>query len=148
VRTSLGRWQEVDASKLAARHLAAAMAEAHLRDGHDVVVPQLLGRLPFIHTLEAIAHQTGSRFLEVILLASEDVVVERFRARRDELATTGQAHPQADVGAKDVTKEIAGALRSLESIRAARPATITIAANRDVDATYRALMAVVAAGDH
>jgi predicted kinase len=144
IRTLLGHWQEVEASRLAARHLAAAMAEAHLRNGHDVVVPQYLGRLPFIETLEAIAQQTGSRFREVTLAASEDTTVERFRARRHDLAVAGQDHPQAEVDAREVTKEIADALRRLDAIRTARPGTIVVAATRDVDATYRALDAALA----
>ena len=73
------------------------MAEAHLRDGHDVVVPQFLGRLPFIDTLAGIAQQTGSTFREVILRADDDAIVERFRARRSDLAAMGHAHPQEDV---------------------------------------------------
>jgi hypothetical protein len=145
IRTWLGRWQEVETSRLAARHLAAAMAEAHLRDGHDVVVPQLLGRLPFIGTLEGIAQRTGSRFCEVVLLASEAIAVERFRARRHDLATGGLDHPEADVDDRDVAREIADAVRALDAVRAARPRTIAIAATRDVDATYRALEAALAA---
>jgi predicted kinase len=137
----------MEASRLAARHLAAAMAEAHLRAGHDVVVPQLLGRLPFIESLEAIAQQTGSRFHEVILLADEATIVQRFRARRLDLATSGEPHPEADVDARDVAKEIADALRSLDGIRAARPGTIVIAATREVGATYRALEAALAGTD-
>jgi len=143
IRTSLGGWEEAETSRLAARRLAAAMAEAHLRDGHDVVVPQFLGRLPFIHTLESIAHLTDSTFREVILMASDAAVVERFRARRADLAATGQGHPQADVDARDVAKEIASARRSLDAVRAARPGTIAVSATRDADATYRALSAVV-----
>jgi hypothetical protein len=119
------------------------MAETHLRDGHDVVVPQFLGRLPFIDTLDAIAQQTGSTFREVILMASHATVVERFRARRADLATAGRAHPQADVDPRDIAREIADALKSLDAVRAARPRTIVVAATRDADATYRALSAVV-----
>jgi hypothetical protein len=133
----------VDASKLAARRLAAALADAHLREGHDVVVPQYLGRLPFIDTLAAVAQHTGSTFREVILVAEEAVVIQRFRARRADLARAGQAHPEADVDARDVAKEIAAALKRLAAIRAARPGTLAVAATRDADATYRALSAVV-----
>lgn len=120
------------------------MAEAHLRDGHDVVVPQYLGRMVFIETLEATAQRTGSRFREVILLADEAVVVQRFRARRHELATSDEAHPEADVEDRDVAREIADALRALDAVRAARPTTVAVAATRDADATYRALEAALA----
>jgi hypothetical protein len=119
------------------------MAEAHLREGHDVVVPQFLGRLQFIEALESIAHLTGSAFREVILVASHATVVERFRARRSDLAATGQGHPEVDVDERNVAKEIANALKSLDAVRAARPGTIAVAATRDADATYRALSAVV-----
>jgi hypothetical protein len=119
------------------------MAERHLRDGHDVVVPQYLGRLPFIETLEGIAQQTGSTFREVIVLADDDVVIERFRARRAELAATGGHHPEADVEGRSNAREITEARKNLADIRAARPGTLVVAATRDVDATYRALSAVI-----
>jgi len=143
LRTWLGGWQAAEASRLAARRLAAALAERHLRDGCDVVVPQYLGRLPFITTLEAVAHQTESTFREVIVMADESVVVERFRARRADLVAMGHPHPEAEVDARNIAREIADARKRLEGVRAARPGTLVVAATRDVDSTYRALSAVV-----
>ena len=82
LRTSLGRWQELDESRLVARRLAVAMAEAHLRDGHDVVVPQYLGRVDFIESLAALAQRAGATFAELMLVDAEPAVLDRFRARR------------------------------------------------------------------
>jgi hypothetical protein len=144
IRTMLGRWEEAETSRLAARHLAAAMAETHLRNGHDVVIPQLLGRLPFLETLDGIVQKTGSRLVEVILAASEATTIERFRTRRHDLAAAGQDHPQSEVDAREITREIADALRRLDAVRLARPRTIVVAATRDVDSTYRALEAALA----
>ena len=52
IRTSMGAWETHDDSKRLARLAAVEMARAHLRSGHDVVVPQLLARLEFIETHE------------------------------------------------------------------------------------------------
>ena len=51
IRVSLGCWQDRDESKLLARHLALGLAQAHLRAGYDVIVPQYLGRIEFILAL-------------------------------------------------------------------------------------------------
>ena len=49
VRAMLGGWQEsLQDSGLLARDLAVDMARRHLVAGHDVVVPQSVGRLPFV----------------------------------------------------------------------------------------------------
>ena len=50
VRAMLGGWQEsLKDSGLLARDLAVDMARRHLVAGHDVVVPQSVGRRPFVN---------------------------------------------------------------------------------------------------
>ncbi len=57
------------------------MAATHLQDGYDVIVPQLLARDTFVLELEAVAGQTGARFVEVALLAGRDDTIRAFEAR-------------------------------------------------------------------
>jgi len=97
IRTSLGQWSQYDESKLIARRLAVAMARAHLRDGHDVVVPQLVARADFIEQLEQVAGETHAQFCELLLLDTKDAVLERFRERRAALEEANARHPQADI---------------------------------------------------
>jgi predicted kinase len=49
VRGMLGRWLETPSEAgVLARRMAIEMAGVHLRGGHDVVVPQFLGRIDFV----------------------------------------------------------------------------------------------------
>jgi len=59
LRTHLGQWATHEESRLLARDLALALVECHLGAGHEVVVPQFLGRLAFIEKLEATAARCG-----------------------------------------------------------------------------------------
>ena len=76
----------------------SAMAAAYLDGGHDVVLPQYLGRLAEVEAFERIAHERGP-FREVVLLDDRDAAVERFERRRDD--TAWDAHNRrvvADLG--------------------------------------------------
>jgi predicted kinase len=82
VRALLGRWQDQpEAAGLTARALALAMARVHLGSGHDVIVPQYLGRLSFIEQLSQLATATGAQFCEVVLFDSRQNCIDRFYAR-------------------------------------------------------------------
>jgi len=139
VRTSLGRWQELDESRLIARRLAVAMAEAHLRDGHDVVVPQYLGRADFIESLADLTGRAGATFAEVMLVDAEGAILDRFRARRATLAAAGADHPQADLDDDSVAAAVADALARLQGIRSQRPRTIVIDAASGTEIGYAQL---------
>jgi predicted kinase len=138
-RVALGGWQEHDESKLIARKLAIAVAEAHLRGGHDVVVPQYLGRTEFIATLDEVAQRVGARFVEILLTDTEAAVVDRFRTRRAELARAGVAHPQLDVSDAGVAAAVADARERLETIAFERTRTRMVAAGDGLEPAYRAL---------
>jgi len=52
IRAMLGSWLEAsELSGPAARRIALSMAVAHLEDGYDVIVPQLLTRREFVGEL-------------------------------------------------------------------------------------------------
>ena len=68
LRTSIDGWQDDDGSKLEARRMAIDVADAHLRGGYDVMVPQYLGRTEFIEELEQTAVTASATFVEVQLL--------------------------------------------------------------------------------
>src|SRR5438067_278197 len=84
VRTRLGRWFELDESKVVARDLAIALAHDHLVRGYDVIVPQYLPRSEFRERLRALADDVGTPFVETVLTDDADTVIERFRLRRQE----------------------------------------------------------------
>lgn len=70
-----------DAAWLAARDLVAAMALVHLRAGHDVVVPQYLGRPAFLDRLAGVAAEAGVPHVEVVLMDHRAAALERFAVR-------------------------------------------------------------------
>jgi predicted kinase len=144
IRTSLGQWQEVERSRLVARDLATAMTDAHLRAGHDVVVPQYLGRTGFIESLEALARRAEATFCEVLLTDAEATVFDRFRARRRSLAASGEDHPQADLADDAVAGAVADASRRLRAIRSERPGTIVVDAADGPEAAYARLRQALA----
>jgi predicted kinase len=138
IRTSMGAWETHEGSKLLARQVAIEMARTHLRSGHDVIVPQLLGRIEFIETLGALANEVGATFHEILLRASSGDAFARLRARNAEVERSGIPHPlrtvTIDAGQLDAW------IGALQTIAAARPATkIVETRTGDLEGADRAL---------
>jgi predicted kinase len=82
VRAGLGHPDPADvAAGLLAREVAVEQALALLLTGRDVLVPQFLGRMPFVETLAGLAVGAGARFVEVCLDAGPQVVGARLAVR-------------------------------------------------------------------
>ena len=145
LRTHLGGWPQVDESKAVARDLAVALARAHLVTGHDVVVPQYIGRPEFLARLRALADESGTDFLEVVLTDDPQQVAERFRARRVALAAEVAPHPENDVDDATVEQVVADAHAGLLRGAAARGA-IVIDASGGPEHAYRELCAYAELG--
>jgi predicted kinase len=124
LRTHLGGWREHDESKAVARDLAIALARAQLDAGHDVVVPQYVGRPEFLARLRAVADETGVAFVEVVLTDDPARVAERFRGRRAALADEAATHPEYDVDDASIEQVVAEANASLLRDAAARGAIV------------------------
>lgn len=94
VRRMLGRWDDhpLEAGLLA-RAMSVEMARVHLRSGHDVVIPQYLGRPQFLTDLEAVARDCGVEFHEFVLMDGRDESVQRFLDRTH--GATDDAHVEA-----------------------------------------------------
>jgi hypothetical protein len=143
IRVSLGGWQDRDESKLMARNLALSLADAHLRAGYDVIVPQYLGRIEFILALEDVALSASAEFVELLLDDSEAAIIDRFHARRREFGDHGRAHPQADLDEAAVSSAIAEALLQLRRIEAERVRTHAIAVTEGIESAYLALQRAI-----
>ncbi|GAB3704486.1 ATP-binding protein [Amycolatopsis oliviviridis] len=87
IRGLLGAWRD-DTAKAGrlARELATSAARTHLLAGHDVIVPQFLGRADFLERLEALAAETAAGFHEIVLLDTKENVLRRFAERTREAA--------------------------------------------------------------
>lgn len=100
VREQLGDWRaDPRAAGRAARGIAAAAAESHLAEGHDVLVPQLLARPEFPDRLAALA---GDGYVEVVLnlpkAESLRRYAQRWRAGTDPVHGTGPAPDLDEIG--------------------------------------------------
>jgi len=137
LRARLGQWEDVEASKVIARDLAVALVRDHLARGHDVIVPQLVGRREFVDRLRAVAADAGTRFVEVVLTDDDDAVIERFRTRRDRLVARGERHPEADLRDRDVADAIRRANAQLCADAAARG--VAVIRTGGLEASYHAL---------
>jgi predicted kinase len=139
LRRHLGGWETNDASKVAARDLAVALVRDHLARGHDVVVPQYLGRREFVERLRSLAGGAGTGFVEVVLVDDDDAVAERFRARRRALAAAAISHPEGEVADDAVAETIGAAGAGLR--RAAAHGLPLVPMGSGIEAAYAALLA-------
>jgi predicted kinase len=138
IRTRLGQWVELDESKLVARDLALALTRAQLLNGHDVIVPQYLGRPEYRERLRLLAKEHNVPFVEVLLTDDADRITQRFRERRAEYAKTGAAHPEGDLSDEAVATEVPRANDHLLRDATSR-GVLVISAKGGADASYLAL---------
>lgn len=129
VRALIGRWREApQRAGLLAREVAVAMARTHLSAGHDVVVPQYLGRLAFIEQLYGVARWAGADFRELALMDTEEASIRRFQRRTSADRPADSAH----LVAADELDRMGGEPRlrqmyaDLLAVIGARPATQVI----------------------
>ncbi len=124
VRGLLGGWaSEPLAAGLAARALALEMARVHLAAGHDVVVPQFIGRPPFLDQLESVAAQVSARFCEIVLMDERAGSLARYAAREGHVGVGAEMYDQ------------------LEDFLAERPGAVVVTTRAgEVDAAYDAVV--------
>lgn len=108
----------------AARRIALAMARQHLADGHDVVVPQYLGRLDFVFELDSLAREAGATFVEFALRPEAPApAARRFRERAAAAATQQHVDAALALAEGGSTAEFERMHRGLLAVIDARPAT-------------------------
>jgi predicted kinase len=137
MRTMVAGWQrDLLGAGERIRSVALAAATAYLREGGDVLVPQLVGGAAQVARFERAARDADADFVHVLLTAPDDEVVRRFRGRND--------HPWAhhvraivdDAGGDEALRDWGRRLAGLDAVRLA---------GDDPEATLRALL--VALGD-
>ena len=64
-----------------ARHIAIAMAVAHLRNGCDVVMPQLVTSVDEAERFESAAKRAGAEYVEIALTVDPAEQIRRFRVK-------------------------------------------------------------------
>ncbi|MCE0540479.1 ATP-binding protein [Kineosporia rhizophila] len=145
VRGLLGAWlEQPHESGLAARKLALAMARVHLQDGHDVLVPQFLGRIDFVLQLEALAQEVGFPFVEVALISTMDDVLARYSRRAKAPETQEHRDAAALLERSGGTDELRPMYERLLTVVAARPATRQVlTVEGEIEQTYQRLLEAI-----
>ena len=142
LRTTLPGWQEELSSRLVARDLAVALARDHLAAGDAVVVPQYLGRPDFVVALEELAADQDASFTHVVLTATVEALVGRFRQRRAELLVGGARHPEGDLADDEIEGAITEAVERLGAM-AWRRGVVVVDAGGSIEDAERALIGVL-----
>lgn len=139
----IGGWRENFFGALSpARHLALAMAEAHLRNGWDVVMPQLVTSVGEAERFEAAAERAGAEYLEIALTVDPVEQVNRFRAKA-RCSEVG-AHIERAVTAEGGDNLLRRIHQHFGTYIALRPAALRLSTTgTDVDETYAQVLAVL-----
>ncbi len=146
LRTLVGGWdRDFGRAGLLVRPVAMAAMQAHLRNGHDVVLPQLTARPGELAAIRDRVAETGARHVHVVLVADAGTAVRRFA---DRVPTDGWHDP---VGVTAAHVEAEGGETVLRSYRdriaalvAADPDTLVLdTTGDDADASYAALLALL-----
>lgn len=142
VRRMIGRWRDdPHAAGLRARAIVLAAARAHLTAGHDVVIPQYLGRPGFVEQIEHLALDVRASFHEIVLLDSKDNARRRFVERS--LSSTDPSHIEARelLDRSGGMEELSAMYDRLLTLLSARPAAKVIeTVDGEVEQAYRALL--------
>ena len=137
LRSMLGGWQsDLTSAGLLARACALAAARVHLAAGHDVVVPQFLGRVEFLEQVERLGREVGAAFVEIVLLDTKANSLARYAERTR--ATARPEHVEADSNELAVMYD-----RLVEVMRRRTHAKIVPTRQGDTAETYRRVLDVI-----
>lgn len=144
LRTLIGGWEDdfVGAGALI-RPAALAMIGAHLAEGHDVVLPQMLVNPLQVVLFSASATDVGAEFVERFLMDSAPSSVARF-ARRGAGEPADPWHDQVRtiVAAQGGETELRRCHDGLSQLIRERPHAVVIeSVDGSVDQTYETLCA-------
>lgn len=122
-----------------ARGQVLARAAAHLGDGDDVVVPQLVARIDQLARFEDVARQVGARFVHVLLVDAGADPVARFHRRSGSDRWHTEVRDLVERGGGD---EVLGHyLDGLGDVLGARPDVVIVrSAEGDPEGTWAALV--------
>ena len=92
-RFMIGGWRDrLSEGGRLARQLALEMAKAHLRAGHDVIVPQFVGRVSEVERFEAAATDSRADFREIVLMDNKEGALDRFSRRGEGQSLPSSGH--------------------------------------------------------
>jgi predicted kinase len=143
VASLIGDWRENFFGVLpAARHIAIAMAEAHLRNGCDVVMPQLVTSVDEAERFESAAGRAGAEYVEIALTLELVEQIERFRAKAN--CSEVNVHIERAVTAEGGDDLLQRIHQHFGTYIAQRPAALRLStSDADVSESYSQVLAVL-----
>lgn len=146
IRGSLELWPErpLEAG-LRARRIAIDQIAQLLGSGHDVIVPQLLGRPDFAEQLQAVAHGSHARFTYVALRIDRSEALDAFIARRDDPENSEHVDAEVLVPRDDDARVLGEMYDAFVQLSEGRGDAKWVDVTRgDIEATLRRLVTVLA----
>lgn len=144
VVSMIGGWRDDFFGTLpAARRIALAMAEAHLRGGHDVVMPQLVTSVDEARRFEAAAEHGGAAYVEIALTAGPAEQIRRFRVKSS--MSAADAHIEQIVASQGYEVMLRRIHRHFAAYVARRADAIHVGTRgQDVEQSYAAVLDALA----
>lgn len=143
LRTLIGGWQS-DFARAGAliRPAALAMIEAYLRNGNDVVFPQMLIDHVELTRFEQCATNAGAQFVERVLMDTANASVTRFHRRgHSDPENPWHDHVRAIVAAQGGDASLAHKHAALLRLLVERPAAVVVTSSEgEIEQTYRSLI--------
>lgn len=141
----IGGWRDDFSATIGvARTDALAMAEGHLRQGLDVLVPQYVGRMDQFERFEAVARDTGASFRHVVLMDTRESVVERFTGRGQRGETEWHRHAQEVVERDGGAQAVSAMFDALAAVVRERLTSILVTSEPGaIESTYEAVVQAI-----
>lgn len=110
-----------------------------------MVIPQFLGRTPFIEDIERLARDVGADFHEIVLLDSKENSLRRFTERTASAADPAHREAQQLLDQSGGLAELPAMYDRLASVIAARPtATVVPTTSGQMEQAYRDFLSSLA----
>ena len=139
----IGGWRDDFFAVLpAARRIASAMADAHLRDGRDVVLPQLVTNLDEVARFETTTKLAGAEYVEIALTVGLTEQVRRFRLKSNRSEVNAEVDRVVTAhGGRDFLERVRG---HFDAYMAQRPQSLgLVTTGADAGESYARLLAVL-----
>lgn len=134
----MGQWQASRPhSEIQKTKYAYAIADMHLSDGYDVVVPNLMESIEQYEVFEQIAAANKAKFKEVVLLSSPNDAVERCKTRARKLGYADGFRPGGVLDTSGRELKLISMHENMLAAIALRPNIVRIySKEHDIEGTY------------
>jgi predicted kinase len=141
----MGGWDkpDSDSNRLKFKY-ARQIADMHLAEGYDVIMPQLIQNVEQSEALERIARANNARLKEVVLLSTVEDAIERCKTRARSQGHSSGFRPNGVLDNGGREKMLRSMHANMMAAVALRPDTVQIVSvEHDIDGTYAQLLKAI-----